>query len=144
MATTRNQEFLHLQDESKQHKVDIQRLTSEIASNNSHLDTFEAKVTCELAYVKGELSSLTQWLKQSLSSSSLELPSRSGGENSSHNMALHSNSLPCDPRLPRVEVNKFDGSDPTGWVTQMEHYFSLHGITKDLEKLCYGVLYLDL
>jgi hypothetical protein len=42
-----------------------------------------------------------------------------------------------------VEVNKFDGSDPTGWVTQMEHYFSLHGITDDLAKLCYGVLYLD-
>jgi hypothetical protein len=41
-------------------------------------------------------------------------------------------------------VNKFDGSDPIGWVTQMEHYFSLHGITDDLAKLCYGVLYLDL
>jgi hypothetical protein len=41
-------------------------------------------------------------------------------------------------------VNKFDGSDPTSWVTQMEHYFSLHGITDDLAKLCYGVLHLDL
>jgi hypothetical protein len=38
-------------------------LTSEISSNNSFLDTFEAKVNGELAYVKGELSSLTQWLK---------------------------------------------------------------------------------
>jgi hypothetical protein len=107
------------------------------------LDTFEAKVTGELAEVKGELSSLTQWLKQSLGSPSLEQPSHSEGEKSSHNMALHSNSLPRDPRLPRVEVNKFDGSDPTGWVTQMEHYFSLHGITDDLAKLRYGVLYLD-
>jgi hypothetical protein len=43
-----------------------------------------------------------------------------------------------------VEVNKFDGSDPIGWVTQMEHYFSLHGITDDLAKICYDVLYLDL
>jgi hypothetical protein len=41
-------------------------------------------------------------------------------------------------------VNKFDGSDPMGWVTQMEHYFSLHGITDDLIKLCISVLYLDL
>jgi hypothetical protein len=40
-------------------------------------------------------------------------------------------------------VNKFDGSDPTGWVTRMEHYFSLHGITDDLAKLCSSVLYLD-
>jgi hypothetical protein len=48
------------------------------------------------------------------------------------------------PHLPRVEVNKFDGSDPMGWVTQMEHYFSLHGITDELAKLRYVVLYLDL
>jgi hypothetical protein len=37
-------------------------------------------------------------------------------------MAFHSNSLDHDPCLPRVEVKKFDGSDPIGWVTQMEHY----------------------
>jgi hypothetical protein len=40
-------------------------------------------------------------------------------------------------------MNKFDGLDPTGWVTQMEHYFSLYGITDDLAKLQYGVLHLD-
>jgi hypothetical protein len=42
-----------------------------------------------------------------------------------------------------VDVTKFDGSDPTGWVTQMEHYFSLYNITYDLAKLWYGVLHLD-
>jgi hypothetical protein len=46
-------------------------------------------------------------------------------------------------RLPKVDMNKFDGSDPTRWVTQMEHYFSLHGIIDDLMKLHVGVLYLD-
>jgi hypothetical protein len=40
-------------------------------------------------------------------------------------------------------VTKFDGSDSTGWVTQMEHYFSLYDITYDLAKLRYGVLHLD-
>jgi hypothetical protein len=42
-----------------------------------------------------------------------------------------------------MDVTKFDGSDPTGWVTQMEHYFSLYNITDDLAKLRYGVLHLD-
>jgi hypothetical protein len=37
--------------------------------------------------------------------------------------------------LLRVDVTKFDGSDPTGWVTQMEHYFSLYEIPDDLEKI---------
>jgi hypothetical protein len=40
-------------------------------------------------------------------------------------------------------MNKFDGSDPLGWVTQMEHYFSICGIMDDLCKLKVGVLYMD-
>jgi hypothetical protein len=40
-------------------------------------------------------------------------------------------------------MTKFDGSDPTGWVTQMEHYFSLYDITNELDKLSYGFLHLD-
>jgi hypothetical protein len=42
-----------------------------------------------------------------------------------------------------VDVTKFDGSDPIGWVNQMEHYFSLYNITDDLAKLRCGVLHLD-
>ena len=42
-----------------------------------------------------------------------------------------------------MDVTKFDGSNPTGWITQIEHYFFLYGITDDLAKLWYGVLHLD-
>jgi hypothetical protein len=63
------------------------------------------------------------------------------GETSSHSFQPHH--FQWDIRLPRVDVTKFDGSDPTGWVTQMEHYFSLYNITDDLAKLRYGVLHLD-
>jgi hypothetical protein len=42
-----------------------------------------------------------------------------------------------------VDVNKFHGSDRTVWVTQMKHYFSLYGITYELDKLKYGVLHID-
>jgi hypothetical protein len=73
-----------------------------------------------------------------------EQPSHVDGIGSSHIMAFHSNPFPRDPLPPRVEVNKFDGSDPTSWVTQMENFFSLYGIVDELEKICYIVLYLDL
>ena len=47
--------------------------------------------------------------------------------------------------FPKVDfMNKFDGSNPLGWVTQMEHHFYFHGITDDMMKLKVGVLYLDL
>jgi hypothetical protein len=41
-----------------------------------------------------------------------------------------------------VDVTKFDGSNPTGWVTQMKHYLSLYDIMDELAKLQYGVLHL--
>ena len=40
-------------------------------------------------------------------------------------------------------MRKFDGSNPLGWVTQMEHYFSLHDIKDDIYNLKIKVLYLD-
>ena len=70
-------------------------------------------------------------------------PLHSEGETSSNSYTFQPHHFQCDLRLPRVDVTKFDGSNPTGWVTQMEHYFSLYGITYELAKLCYGVLHLD-
>jgi hypothetical protein len=64
-------------------------------------------------------------------------------ENSSHSHNFQHHHFQRDLRLPQVDVTKFDGSDPTSWVTQMEHHFSLYDITYDLEKLRYGVLHLD-
>jgi len=64
-------------------------------------------------------------------------------ENSSHSHNFHPHQFQRDLRLPRVNVTKFDGSDPTSWVTQMENYFSLHGITDELAKLWYVVIHLD-
>jgi hypothetical protein len=62
---------------------------------------------------------------------------------SSHSLYFQSNSFHHDPYLPHVEVNKFDGFDHIGWVTQMEHYFSLHGIIDKLAKIHYVFFYLD-
>ena len=62
---------------------------------------------------------------------------------SSHSHNSHPHHFQRDLRLPWVDVTKFDGLDPTFWVTQMEHYFSLYDIIDDLAKLLYGVLHLD-
>jgi hypothetical protein len=70
-------------------------------------------------------------------------PFHTEGETSSHSHNFQSHHFQHDLRLLRVDVSKFDGSDPTGWVTQMEHYFSLYVITDELAKLWYGVLHLD-
>jgi hypothetical protein len=62
-------------------------------------------------------------------------PLHNEGETSSPSQNFHPHHFQRDLFLPRVDVTKCDGSDPTGWVTQMEHYFSLYGITDELDKL---------
>jgi hypothetical protein len=69
-------------------------------------------------------------------------PPHTQAENSSHSHNFQHHHFQRELCLPRVDVTKFDGSDPTGWLTQMEHYFSLYNITDDLAKLWYGVLHL--
>jgi hypothetical protein len=64
-------------------------------------------------------------------------------ETSSHSHNFQPHHFQHDLCLPCVDVTKFDGSDPTSWVTQMEHYFSLYDITYDLAKIRYGALHLD-
>jgi hypothetical protein len=74
--------------------------------------------------------------------SSSSPPQTEGGHSCySHNFQNHH--FQRDLRLPWVDVTKFDGLDPTSWVTQMEHYFSLYDIIHHLAKLRYGVLHLD-
>jgi hypothetical protein len=75
--------------------------------------------------------------------SSSEKPSNEDEHDSFHYQGPPTTHFSRDLLPPRIEVNKFDGSDPTCWVTQMEHYFSLHGIIDDLAKLCYVFLHLD-
>jgi hypothetical protein len=70
-------------------------------------------------------------------------PFHTEAETSSHSHNFQPHYFQCDLCLPRVDVTKFDGSDPTGWVTQMEHYFSLYNITNELAKLRYGGLHPD-
>jgi hypothetical protein len=70
-------------------------------------------------------------------------PFHTEAETSSHSHNIHPHHVQHDLRLPCVDVAKFDGSDPIGWATQIEHYFSLYDITDDLAKLQYDVLHLD-
>jgi hypothetical protein len=64
-----------------------------------------------------------------------EAPPKTEGKHSSHSHTFQPHHFQRDLRLSWVDVTKFDFSNPTGWVTQMEHYFSLYDIIDDLAKL---------
>jgi hypothetical protein len=154
MAHTRNQElesrFNTLQSSLLETQQEVQQLSATIASRDASMNaSVNVAVQSAMVEVKHELTthlesvfaSLCTKLKLSIDDSFPEAHKKTEGETSSHSFQ------PChlqrDICLPRVDVTKFDGSNPTGWVTKMEHYFSLYNITDDLAKLRYGVLHLD-
>jgi hypothetical protein len=147
MAHTRNQElesrFNTLQHGLLETQQEVQQLSATIASRDASMNaSVQIAVQSAMAEVKNELESvvvaLCTKLKIPLDD---DAPKKTEGETSAHSFQPHH--FQRDIRLPQVDVTKFDGSNPTGWVTQMEHYFSLYNITDDLAKLRYGVLHLD-
>ena len=62
---------------------------------------------------------------------------------SSHHIHFHGNLQHSHPRTPKLDMYKFDGSNLTVWVAQMEQYFLLNVIGDDEPKLHVGALYMD-
>jgi hypothetical protein len=158
MAHTHSQEleshFNSLQSSFLETQQEVQQLSSTIDSHDTSINTtinasVNVVVQSTMTEVKHELTtqlesvfaSLCTKLKIPTDDSFADAHTKTEGETSSHSFQPHH--FQWDIRLPRVDVTQFDGSDPTGWVTQMEHYFSLYNITDDLAKLRYGRLHLD-
>ena len=121
---------------------EVQQLSATIASRDASMNaSVHVAVQSAMAEVKHELTtqlesvfaSLCTKLKIPIDDSFPDAHKKTEGETSSHSFQPHH--FQRDIRLLRVDVTKFDGSDPTSWVTQMEHYFSLYNITDDLAKL---------
>ena len=47
------------------------------------------------------------------------------------------------PRGPKLDMKMFHGTDPEGWVSQMENFFILHNICTIEDKYQVAILYLD-
>jgi hypothetical protein len=92
-------------------------------------------------HIESVFASLRTKLKIPTDDSFPDAHKKTEGETYSYSFQPHH--FQRDICLPRVDVTKFHGSDPIGWVTQMEHYFSIYNIIYDLAKLRYGVLHLD-
>jgi hypothetical protein len=148
MAHTRSQDLearfntlqsglIEIQQEVKQPSTNVVAINTTMQSS---MEEIKQNLTTQLESVFSALCTKLHIPTDNSSSSSRPHPE---GDHSSHSHNFQNHHFQCNLRLPWVDVTKFDGSDPTGWVTQMEHYFSLYGITDDLAKLRYGVLHVD-
>jgi hypothetical protein len=156
MAHTRSQDlearFNTLQSNFTETQQEVRQLSANISTINKNM---HSSIVASIMELKEDLKQdMTTQLESvaSMICTKLHIPAdpplsdpplHTEAETSSHSHNFQPHHFQRDLRLPRVDVTKFDGSDPTGWVTQMEHYFSLYDITDDLAKLRYGVLHLD-
>ena len=46
------------------------------------------------------------------------------------------------PHIPKIDMRKFDGKDPTTWILQMEQFFDLNNV-QNTQKVRMGTLYLE-
>jgi hypothetical protein len=152
MAHTRSQDlearFNALHSNFTETQQEVRQLSANISTINKNMhSSINAKIEDLKQDLATQLESFTTMICAKLhipaDLPSSDPPLQTEGETSSHSQNFQPHHFQRDLCLPRVDVTKFDGSDPTGWVTQMEHYFSLYGITDELAKLRYGVLHLD-
>jgi hypothetical protein len=129
--------LIKTQQEVKQLSVNVVTINTTMESS---MEEIKEDLTTQLESVFSALCTKLHIPTDNPSSSS---PPHTEGDHSSHSHNFQTHHIQRELCIPQVDVTKFDGSDPTGWVSQMEHYFSLYDITDDLAKLRYGVLHLD-
>jgi hypothetical protein len=123
---------------------EVKQISANVVTINTTMQSSMEEIKQHLiTQLESVFSTLCTKLCICIDNSSSPSPPHNEGDHSSHSHNFQNHHFQRDLRLPRVDVTKFDGSDPIGWVTQIEHYFSLYDITYDLAKLRYGVLYLD-
>jgi hypothetical protein len=145
MAHTHSQDleprFNTLQSNFIETQQEVKQLSANVATLNTSMQSSMEKIKQNLTtHLKSVVSMLCTKMHILIDNPLSDPPSDTKAEHSSNFQHHH---FQRDLYLTRVDVTKFDGLDPTGWVTQMEHYFSLYIITYELYKLWYGVLHLD-
>jgi hypothetical protein len=132
MPHTHSQEleslFNTLQSSFLETQKEVQQLSATIASHDTSINTtINSSVQSSMEEVKQEMTTQLEFVFASLYTK-LNIPTddpfpdaytKTEGETSSHSHTFQPHHFQRDIRLPRVDVTKFDGSDPTGCVTQM-------------------------
>jgi hypothetical protein len=148
MAHTRSQDlearFNTLQYNFTKTQKEVKQLNANVVSINTTMQSSMEAIKQDLTtHLESVISMLRTKMHIPIDNPLSDPPSHNEAGNSSHSHNFQHHHFQRDLCLPWVDVTKFDGLDPTGWVTQIEHYFSLYDITDDLAKLWYGVLHLD-
>jgi hypothetical protein len=152
MVHTRSQEFESLFNTLQPNFTEMQQEVKQLSANVSTINiAMQSSIATSIEEIKQDMTTHIESVV-SMICTKLHIPadnplfdptSHTEDETSSHSHNFQHHHFQHDLHLPWVDVTKFDGLDPTGWVTQMEHYFSLYDITYDLAKLRYGVLHID-
>jgi hypothetical protein len=105
---------------------EVKQLSANVVAINTNMQSSMGEIKQDLTtHLESVFSELCTKMHMPTNNPSSSSSPHTEGDHSSHSHTLNNHHFQHNLRLPRVDVTKFDGSDPTGWVTQMEHYFSI-------------------
>jgi hypothetical protein len=130
MAHTRSQDlesrFNILQSGLIETQQEVKQFSANVVTINTTMQSSMGKIKQDLTtQLESFFSALCTKMHIPTDNPSSSSTPHTEGDHSSHSHTLQNHHFQHDLCLSRVDVTKFDGSDPTSWVTQMEHYFSL-------------------
>jgi len=97
----------------------VEKALERVTSLEEKFEIFEDRVLKQLSWISSIIR--PPHMKEPSVDAHLE------GE-SIHHIIFHGNHHSSNHRTPKLDMYKFDGSNPVVWVAQMESYFSLNGI----------------
>jgi hypothetical protein len=131
MAHTRRQDlearFNTLQYNFTETQQEMKQLSANVAAINT---TMKSSIVASIEELKQDMTTQLESVISMiftklhiLTDNSLsDPPPHTEAETFSHSHNFQPHHFQHDLRLPQVDVTIFDGSDPTGWVTQMKHF----------------------
>ena len=111
------------------------------AMANERIDNLELTMQS----IQTQLDNLSKLISKGKEEAHVEAHNGKGhseGE-SSHSPHVWGTHQQSRQRPPKLDMHKFDGSQPAAWIAQMEQYFNLNNILDDETQLMVASMYLD-
>jgi len=133
------------EEEEMQH--DIAKLRDEVQQVSLAQKGTEAKMEAKMDDLKIELKTDMDELKRLLQErvTNGERVVKETHDENKRNVnhdSIDSNVGSKTHHIPKINMRKFDGKDPTTWILQMEQFFDLNNV-QNPQKVCMATLYLE-
>jgi len=144
MTHEEEEEMLHdipkLQDQVQQMSLSQKLIEAKIKGVEGKMDDLKIDLKRDMAYLKTDLTHFLQEIL--INGEKVVKETHDANKRNVNHDFIDSNVGLKTHHIPKIDMRKFDGKDPTTWILQLEQYFSLNNV-QNTQKVCIATLYLE-